>query len=153
MARGVFLHREDSRYDDVPTERYQFPRQYLSRASQFVGDWIIYYEPRRGPRAKGYFAIARVEKIVPDPTSADMFIALIEPGSFLRFERTVPFSGGMVWSSAACSTKRAGYQGARKQPFAPSRSRISTGSLISASPTRLRCCRGAMLHRTHRHSN
>jgi len=93
MARGVFLHREDSRYDDVPTERYQFPRQYLSRASQFVGDWIIYYEPRRGPSAKGYFAMARVERIIPDPTSADMFIALIEPGSFLRFERPVPFSG------------------------------------------------------------
>jgi len=93
VARGVFLHREDSRYDDVPTERYQFPRQYLSRASQFVGDWIIYYEPRRGPSAKGYFAIARVERIVPDPTMSDMFIAVIDPPSFLRFERAIPFSG------------------------------------------------------------
>lgn len=92
MTRGVFLHREDSRYDDLPAERYQFPRQYLSRASQFVGDWIIYYEPRRGPTGKGYFAMARVERIVPDPTSTDMYIALIEPGSYLPFERYVPFS-------------------------------------------------------------
>jgi putative restriction endonuclease len=88
----VFLHREDSRYDDLPAERYQFPRQYLSRASQFVGDWIIYYEPRRGPTGKGYFAMARVERIIPDPTSIDMYIALIEPGSYLPFERHVPFS-------------------------------------------------------------
>jgi len=93
VTRGVFLHREDSRYDDRPAERYQFPRQYLSRASQFVGDWIIYYEPRRGPTGRGYYAIARVERIIPDPTTTDMYIALIEPGSYLPFEQSVAFSG------------------------------------------------------------
>jgi len=93
LARGVFLHREDSIYNDLPAEQYQFPRQYLSRASQFVGDWVVFYEPRRGPTAKGYFAIARVERIVPDPSAADMYIALIEPDSYLQFERPVPFSG------------------------------------------------------------
>lgn len=92
LARGVFLHREDSRYEDTPAERYQFPSSYLSRASQFIGDWIIYYEPRRGPTAKGYFAIARVERIIPDPSASGMFLALIEPGSYLDFERLVPFS-------------------------------------------------------------
>lgn len=93
MARGVFLHREDSRYDDLPAERYQFPSQYLGRASQFVGDWIIYYEPRRGPTGRGYFAIARVGQIVPDPSALGMYLALIEPDSYLPFERPVPFSG------------------------------------------------------------
>jgi len=92
VTRGVFLHREDSRYDDRPAERYQFPRQYFSRASQFVGDWIVYYEPIRGPTGRGYYAIARVEKIIPDPTIAGMYIALIEPGSYLPFEQPVPFS-------------------------------------------------------------
>jgi putative restriction endonuclease len=92
VTRGVFLHREDSRYDDLPSERYQFPRQYLGRASQFVGDWIIYYEPRRGPTGKGYYAIAKVEQIVPDPSAPDMHLALIEPGSYLPFERPVAFS-------------------------------------------------------------
>ncbi|WP_404711371.1 HNH endonuclease [Sphingomonas sp. MMS24-J13] len=91
MARGVFLHRADSIYDDRPAEQYQFPKQYLSRASQFVGDWIIYYEPRKGG-GRGYYAIARVGKIVPDPIAADMYLALIEPGSYLQFENVVPFS-------------------------------------------------------------
>jgi putative restriction endonuclease len=93
MARGVFLHRSDSIYDDRPEVQYQFPKLYFSRAAQFVGDWIIYYEPRRGPTAKGYFAIARVERIVPDPSASDMYLALIEPGSYLSFERDVAFSG------------------------------------------------------------
>jgi len=92
MARGIFLHRTDSIYDDRPELQYQFPKQYLSRASQFVGDWIIYYEPRRGPTARGYYAIARVERIVPDPTADGMYLALIEPSSYLPFERDVPFS-------------------------------------------------------------
>jgi len=92
MTRGIFLHREDSIYNDRPAEQYQFPSQYLSRASQFVGDWIIYYEPRRGPTAKGYYAVAKVDRIVPDPTTAGMYLALIQPGSYLPFERAVPFS-------------------------------------------------------------
>jgi len=90
MTRGIFLHRADSRYDDRPEERYQFPKSYLSRASQFVGDWIIYYEPVKAGK-QGYFAVARVERIVPDPTKADMYLAMIEPGTFLEFERNVPF--------------------------------------------------------------
>ncbi|WP_395612098.1 HNH endonuclease [Allosphingosinicella sp.] len=93
MARGIFLHRADSIYDDRPELQYQFPKQYLSRASQFVGDWIIYYEPRRGPTSRGYYAIARVERIIPDPISEGMYIALIEPDSYLPFEKDVPFSG------------------------------------------------------------
>jgi putative restriction endonuclease len=92
VTRGVLLHRPDSIYDDRPEEQYQFPKQYLGRASQFVGDWIIYYEPRRGGSGKGYYAIARVERIIPDPSLAEMYLALIEPGSYLPFERPVPFS-------------------------------------------------------------
>lgn len=34
MAKGVFLHRPDSIYDDEPEERYQFPAQ--SQPSQSV---------------------------------------------------------------------------------------------------------------------
>jgi len=96
MARGVFLHRPDSIYDDRPETQYQFPKQYLSRASPFVGDWIIYYEPLKGG-GKGYYAIARVERIIPDPSQPDMYLALVEPGSYLPFERLVPFSGPDGW--------------------------------------------------------
>lgn len=91
MARGVFLHRPDSIYDDRPTEQYQFPKQYLTRASEFIGDWIVYYGPRRGGN-RGYYAIARVQQIVDDPTAAGMYLALIEPGSYLPFEQPVAFS-------------------------------------------------------------
>lgn len=90
VARGVFLIRSDSPYDDQPEVHYQFPSQYLSRASQFVGDWIVYYEPvKAGP--KGYHAAARVQQIVPDPTRSAHYLALIEPGSYATFERDVPF--------------------------------------------------------------
>lgn len=90
MAKGVFLFRSDSIYEDSPEERYHFPSQYLSRASQFVGDWILYFEPvKAGP--KGYHAAAKVNQIVPDPTTAGMHFALIEPGSYLLFENNVPF--------------------------------------------------------------
>lgn len=94
MAFGVFIHRSDSIYGDIPTERYQFPRQYLSRAQACVGDWIIYYEPRKIADTKGYYATAKVEKIVPDPSNAEMYLALIEPGSYLDFAMPVPFTDG-----------------------------------------------------------
>lgn len=90
MAKGIFLHRTDSIYDDFPEERYQFPKSYYSRAIQFIGDWIVYYEPVKAGR-QGYFAVAKIERIIPDPTTSDMYLALIEPGSYLPFEHNVPF--------------------------------------------------------------
>jgi putative restriction endonuclease len=93
MGFGVFIHRADSPYEDSPATQYQFPSQYLSRASATVGDWIVYYEPTKVPGSRGYYAIARVEGIVPDPTKTDMHIALIVPGSYLEFPNSVPFAG------------------------------------------------------------
>jgi putative restriction endonuclease len=93
MGFGVFIHRADSLYEDSPATQYQFPSQYLSRASATVGDWIVYYEPTKVPGSRGYYAIARVEGIVPDPTKTDMHIALIVPGSYLEFPNPVPFAG------------------------------------------------------------
>jgi len=93
MAFGVFVHRSDSRYDDSPAERYQFPKQYLSRAEACAGDWIIYYEPVKATGTRGYFAVAKVERIIPDPGTPNMHLALIEAGSYLDFAHNVPFSG------------------------------------------------------------
>jgi putative restriction endonuclease len=92
MGFGVFIHRSDSIYDDSPAERYQFPRQYLGRVQSCVGDWIIYYEPRKVTETRGYFAVAKIERVVPDPTANGMYLALIEPGSYLDFVTPVPFS-------------------------------------------------------------
>ena len=91
MAFGVFIHRPDSIYDDRPAEQYQFPRQYLERVEACVGDWIVYLEPRRVPGTRGYFAIARVQGVIPDPNAPGIFLALIEPGTYLDFANTVPF--------------------------------------------------------------
>jgi len=93
MTFGVFIHRSDSIYDDSPAERYQFPRQYLTRVEQCIGDWIIYYEPSKVANTRGYFAVAKVEQVIPDPTAKNMYLALIEPGSYLDFVNVVPFNG------------------------------------------------------------
>lgn len=92
MGFGVFIHRSDSIYDDSPAERYQFPSQYLGRVQACLGDWIIYYEPRKVAATRGYFAIAKVGQVIPDPKTLDMYIAIIEPGSYLDFINPVPFS-------------------------------------------------------------
>lgn len=93
MAFGVFIHRSDSIYDDSPAERYQFPSQYLTRVRAFIGDWIIYYEPRKVSDTRGYFAVARVQSVIPDPVVANMYVAIIEAGSYLEFANPVQFSG------------------------------------------------------------
>ena len=92
MAFGIFIHRSDSIYDDSPAERYQFPVQYLGRVMACVGGWVIYYEPRKVPGTRGYFAVAKVQEVIPDPGTPNMHLALIEPGSYLDFPNFVPFS-------------------------------------------------------------
>ncbi|MDA9477207.1 MULTISPECIES: HNH endonuclease [Bradyrhizobium] len=93
MGFGVFIHRSDSIYDDSPAEQYQFPSQYLRRVEACVGDWIIYYEPSKVAETRGYFAIARVQQVVPDTGTSGMYLAMIEPGSYLDFANPVPFNG------------------------------------------------------------
>jgi putative restriction endonuclease len=93
MTKGVFLYREDSRYEDRPWAAYQFPDVYLTRASQMVGDWVIYMEPVKAGR-KGYHAVAKVDRITPDPSSPGMHLAIIDPNSYLDFDHEVPFNSG-----------------------------------------------------------
>jgi len=89
MAFDVFIYRPDSIYDDSPAERYQFPRAYLGRVQACIGDWIIYYEPTKLKGTRGYYAIARVQQVILDPAIADMYVAIIVPGSYLAFARPV----------------------------------------------------------------
>jgi putative restriction endonuclease len=93
MAFGIFIHRSDSIYDDVPSERYQFPKQYLTRAQRCEGDWIVYLEPSKVKNTRGYFAVAKVQEIITDPRDAEMHLAVIEPGTYLDFGDPVPFRG------------------------------------------------------------
>lgn len=98
MAFGVFIHRTDSIYDDVPSEKYQFPKQYLSRVQNCIGDWIVYLEPSKVKATKGYFAVAKVQDVIPDPRDNGMYLALIEDGTYLDFGDPVAFrdSAGLV---------------------------------------------------------
>lgn len=89
-SNGVFVVGSHSIYDDEPEKFYRFPPRWMTNASRVVGGWIIYQEPRRAGR-RGYYAVAKVERIISDPANSEMFLALIEPGSYLEFGRDVPF--------------------------------------------------------------
>lgn len=89
-SKGVFVIGSDSIYKDEPERFYRFPPRWLANAFRIVGNWIIYQEPRRSAK-RGYYAVAKVEKIVSDPAHEGMYLALVEVGSFLEFGRDVPF--------------------------------------------------------------
>jgi putative restriction endonuclease len=106
MPNAVFTTKTGSNYDDLPEERYHFPRTYLRQVEAVVGDWIVYYEPRRtssAPSSRGgrqaYFATARVSSIFPDPARVDHFYALI--ADFLEFDHSVPFTEGNRYYESA----------------------------------------------------
>lgn len=84
------MHKDGSIYDDIPEAHYQFPKSYLGRAESFLNSWVVYLEPAHEPRSKGFFAVAKVASIIPDPEISDRYRALIEPGSYLPFSPTVP---------------------------------------------------------------
>lgn len=88
MAKAVFYHKPDSRYDDQP-DRYHFPKQYYSRVEQTVGDDIIYYGPS-GTSGRFYYAAAKVSAIRPDAARTDHYYADIIGN--IDFDRLVPYS-------------------------------------------------------------
>ena len=89
MVKLVLFHKADSIYDDEPDVVYEFPRRYLKAVEEAVGDWVVYFEPvKSGPR--GYFAVAKIEQVIPKPGVEGRFPARIEAGSYLPFDREVP---------------------------------------------------------------
>lgn len=90
-TKGVLVTGTHSIYDDQPKDFYRFPSNYLAAAQRMVGQWIVYLEPRRAG-GRGYFAVARVERIEPDLSQQGMHLALISQGSYLDFGTAVPFS-------------------------------------------------------------
>ena len=106
MSKGVFQTKISPAYDDLPERQYHFPRTYLNQVQRTVGDWIVYYEPRRatvdilsrGGR-QSYFALARVTQIRQDLEREDHFYA--DVADYLAFDRAVPFrEGGHFYESA-----------------------------------------------------
>lgn len=97
--KAVFTTKVEPTYQDLPERQYHFPRTYLRQAEAALGDWIVYYEPRRssgdlssGGGRQSYFAIARLRTIEADPVLADHFYAFVS--DYLDFDRPVPFKIG-----------------------------------------------------------
>ncbi len=108
MARAVFTHADGSPYNDLPEERYHFPQTYLRAVERSVGDWIVYYEPRRieagSERAGGrqaYFAAARVSRVERDWAREGHFYAYVR--DYLAFPGAVPFRAGAAQSARVLS--------------------------------------------------
>lgn len=99
MVKAVFTTKESSNYDDIPWDRYNFPRPYLNQVEKALGSFAIYYEPRRtssdlssrGGRSS-YFAMCEVTDIQKDDSKPDHFYAIVK--NYLRFEKPVPFRDG-----------------------------------------------------------
>ncbi|WP_323717326.1 HNH endonuclease [Paracoccus aminovorans] len=100
MSKAVFIESSHSHYADRPGEVYHFPNSYLSRVAQTVGDWVIFYEGRRGD-GKGYHRVQKVAAIRPDPTAASHSFAILDRGSALDFETNLPRqrAGKELWES------------------------------------------------------
>jgi putative restriction endonuclease len=96
-------------YNDVPEQFYHFPSTYLNQIKASVGDWIVYYEPRRSTGdnlSRGgrlaYFAVAQLVSLREDPTRDGHFYADIS--NYLDFERPVPFRIGEFHYESALKT-------------------------------------------------
>ena len=108
MTKAVFTTKVAPTYKDLPEERYHFPRTYLNYVEQTVGDYIVYYEPRR-PTAElssrggrqSYFGVARVGSVIEDRTLADHFFAIIDGSTYLDFDTAVPFYEGEEYYESA----------------------------------------------------
>jgi len=87
MANAVFLQNPESIYKDSPGIRYHFPRRYLGMVEECVGDWVVFYEGRRG--AFGYVSVQKVSSVTSDPDLKDHYFAWLEQGTQWQFERIV----------------------------------------------------------------
>lgn len=129
MTKAVLTTKVDPSYDDLPEQRYHFPRTYLRAIEEALGDWIVYYEPRRSSGSlssrggrQSYFGTARVVRIEPDLRLGDHFYAYVE--DFLPFDRPVPFKEGEHYFESGLRREDGG---TNKGAFGRSVRRISEG--------------------------
>jgi putative restriction endonuclease len=108
MTKAVFTTKVAPSYKDLPEERYHFPRTYLNYVQQTVGDYIVYYEPRRSSAElssrggrQSYFGVARVESVIEDTSLPDHYFAIIDSSTYLDFETAVPFYEGDEYYESA----------------------------------------------------
>lgn len=100
MGKVVLTQRDDSGYADQDGVAYHFPKRYLQRVRAAIGDYALFYQPRRGSRGQCYWALAKIATVRPDPVLADHYYAdLSEHAEFPT--PVAPWkSPGATWESA-----------------------------------------------------
>lgn len=88
MANAVFIQNPSSAYDDQPGVCYHFPKMYLKRVEACIGDWVLFYEGKKG--ALGYTAVQKVASVTPDPDREGHYYAWLELDTLWQFEQIVP---------------------------------------------------------------
>lgn len=101
MAKAVLTSKPEPKYDDEPGQYYHFPKTYLRQVEAALGDWVLFYEPRRSSTDVGsgggrqcYVAAAQTTRIAPDPGLADHFYVYFDQPTYLEFDTPVPFREG-----------------------------------------------------------
>jgi putative restriction endonuclease len=90
MVQAVLYHKIDSIYDDITGEQYHFPKMYLGRMNQTIGDWIVYYGPIPKQKGRFYSGIAKVKAIEADTSRPDHYYAYLD--CYLDFDRLVEYT-------------------------------------------------------------
>ena len=88
MAHAVFIQNPGSIYDDAHGLHYHFPKSYLGMVRETVGDWVVFYEGKKG--VQGYTHVQRVVGLRQDQRRDDHWYADLDPASMLDFETLVP---------------------------------------------------------------
>jgi putative restriction endonuclease len=83
-----------------------------------VGHWIVYQRSRRAGE-QGYFAVAKVERVIADPSASGMYLALIEAGSYLDFATVVPFQLGGIQVERGLRNADGSIRGAKQSAIRP----------------------------------
>ncbi len=138
MGFGIFVHRADSIYDDSPAEQYQFPSQYLSRHSAFGGRLGRVLRTAQGAGHARLFRGGEGAEDHPGPEGAGMYLALMEPGTYLDFANPVPFEENGSWIEQGVLNEQGRISGraqAAVRPLAPADfNRIIGRGLIEPQP-------------------
>ena len=78
MTKRALLRNADPICNDEPDVVYGFPKRCRKTVETDVGDWGISGEQlKAGPR--GYFAVAKIAKVILDPAVPDRYLALTAP--------------------------------------------------------------------------
>ncbi|WP_300390954.1 HNH endonuclease [Henriciella sp.] len=95
MVKAVFVQGTSSDYDDQPGRYYHFPKRYLRRVQESLGDWVVFFTPVKDSGVdvseRGtYRGTARLVAITPDPQKTDHYYVSLERPTVQDFAVGVP---------------------------------------------------------------